>query len=119
MIRLRLEASGKLADQRFRCNRPALVARSVSAAATSDKSEMFGSSKLGRIKDSGSETVAARFRVLAPLPRSSWTMVSRPFSNPIAFDGYQGWISFESGLAIEEFRIGDCEFRIYVHAIYR
>ncbi len=52
-INVRLAASGNATDQRFCCNSPALVASSLRAAVNSAGSEMFGSSKLGRIRDSG------------------------------------------------------------------
>src|SRR5688500_1810676 len=92
---------------------PALVARSDNAALNSDRSETFWDSKLGLIKESGKVSVAARFNVDAPLrPFSSWTIDARPRSNPSAFGGYHGLISFESTVGTVRFQNSDCGMQI-------
>jgi hypothetical protein len=74
---------------------------------------MFGSSKLGLIRDSGKATVAARRRLdVPPRPRSSCTIVAIPFSKPTAVDGYQGFISLDRGFAIFNCRLPIADFQL-------
>src|SRR5437763_996080 len=113
---VRVEASGSATDQRRRFKRPALVTSSESAAASSDGSATFGSSKPGRSSPAGSGKYPALRTASVPPRRSNCTTLAPSPARPAAADGYRGEMSLLRGFieAVFSFQFSVFSFQLPV-----